>query len=92
MSDAEVNLSDNYVILLENTLKESKNLRQQVEKSDESTSKALKELTERVDKLCETMTKQSTSSHDSASRSAKRRVIVPRLCRVCKTHFILRSI
>ena len=81
MNGQNVSLSDNYVLLLQETIKESRVLRVQVsqreEKADEVKSK-VELLFTKVDELCEKVSDSSRKRKRSTSLSVK----VPRQCRV----------
>lgn len=83
----EVSLSDRYVLLLQEALTESRELRRQVatreEERRENDSK-MERLLNRVDELCEKVARADSSNSSSASKRKGRRssVKVPSQCRV----------
>ena len=79
----EVSLSDKYVLLLQQTIKESRNLRAQVAAREEETDSKIERLFNKMEELCEQV---SRTDSQSSCRRRKRRstssVTVPSQCRV----------
>lgn len=84
--EEEINLSDCYVVLLEDSLKESRSFREETKSRDEETRKVLSNLSNRVDQLCQMAQQQATQPElptTSGSYRSRAKLIVPRVCRVC---------
>ena len=77
-----VNLSDSYAILLDESLKENQALRQQLKERDEENDSKLRDLTNKVDSLCQLLAEKNSGTNDEKSKKKNCKVHVPTRCRV----------
>ena len=77
----EVSLSDRYVLLLQETVKESKILRTQVSQKERETDAKLERLFEKVDELCKTV-EMNSPSNTKRKRKRATQNLAPKQCRV----------
>ena len=81
-STSEISLTDQYALLLENSVKESRNLREELSEKDERYSATLAQLNAKIDALTEKVASQSQGAARKGKRKTTAKVEVPRLCRV----------
>ena len=78
----QVSLSDQYVLLLQETIKESRVLRDQVSQKDQDTNAKLERLLNKVEELSEKIEKDSSPSCMKGKRKRSASIQVPKQCRV----------
>ena len=71
-STSEISLTDQYALLLENSVKESRNLREELSEKDERYSATLAQLNAKIDALTEKVASQS----QGAARKGKKKLLL----------------
>ena len=77
-----VNLGDTYALLLDESLKENQALRQQLKERDEENDSKLRELTNKVDTLCQLVAEKNSGINEDKPKKKNCKVHVPTRCRV----------
>ena len=80
-SDQETTLSDQYVLLIQNSISETKELREQMTQKEKNTEERIEKLFEKLEDLCEKVSTPQSASKRSR-QSPKNRIEVPQQCRV----------
>ena len=82
-SERNISVSDEYTVLLDESLRENRILREQLSERDERNSSKIAELTRKVDSLCQLMTeKEAENNTMKKKKKGARKVHVPTRCRV----------
>lgn len=80
----QVSLSDQYVLLLQETIKESRVLRDQMSQKDQDTNAKLERLLNKVEELNEKIDKDSSPSCTKGKRKRGSSIQVSKQCRVSR--------
>ena len=78
---ANLNLSDKYALLLEESLTENRMLREQLMERDEENAIKIQELSTKVSSLCQLLAEKETEVNSKKKKGATK-VHVPTSCRV----------
>lgn len=77
-----ISLSDSYVVLLDDSLKETQILREQFRQRDEENAERFQDLTNKVDSLCKLISENNSRSVNKESKSkGQSKIHVPSRCR-----------
>lgn len=80
-----ISLSDSYVVLLDDSLKETQILREQFRQRDEENAERFQDLTNKVDSLCKLISENNSRSVNKESKSkGQSKIHVPSRCRLSK--------
>lgn len=77
-----VNLSESYALLLDESLKENQALREQLKERDEENDTKLRDLTNKVDSLCQLLAEKNSGINEDKPKRRNYKVHVPTKCRV----------
>ena len=84
-----ISVSDSFTLLLDDSLKESQSLREQLRQRDEQNALKFEELSNKVDSLCKLVTENNSGSKETESKKSNSKVHVPMSCAKLMRHFFI---
>lgn len=90
-SSENVNLSDRYAILLDESLKENQALREELKERESQNVAKIEQLTSKVETLCELLEKTDQAGKGKKTSKKSSNVHVPTRCRVSISLFFYTS-
>ena len=76
----QIIVSDSFVVLLDDSLKENQSLREQLRQRDEEDALKFEELSNKVDSLCKLVAKNNSGSKETKSKKGNSKIHVPTSC------------
>ena len=83
-----ISVSDSFTVLLDDSLKESQSLREQLRQRDEQNALKFEELSNKVDSLCKLVAEKNSGSKETKSKKGYSKVHVPTSCAKPMRHFV----
>ena len=83
-----ISVSDSFTVLLDDSLKESQSLREQLRQRDEQNALKFEELSNKVDSLCKLVAEKNSGSKETKSKKGNKGSCAYKLCETNETFCI----